>query len=495
MKRAPEASPKEPPAKRTRRRSSHHADVFAVVAEPVATAALPDWIQRPRSPEPEPAGKMAARALDEGATLERGRVVDPPEAQRRAQAARDVVPLPQVVPPRALQNGHTLLPPGLVPMAHLLADFDAWDEQAPRDVLAWLVAPQLFDAATRLRHAHVTGARALPAPVARDLDVLVGARPLPLSEPNEVAPPFGPEVALAEPLLVKPSPSESRLASAPALLAAPMSSQRVLHVLDAVHGQGALVPGDAPSMADKVRQRAIRTQTSSALRFYMDEPVLDWGEPDDRPPAAYPAFSALLAEARPLFARRAQVLRDQAALGPHPVCEMSLERAQLDESRRPCVAHGRDPLAQPCRLGDACLCMTLAQRENRPAWGYVARRFLLPSQRERVQDAIAAGDMDGARTLYPPGPCIECLLFSWTWQVEMGKMHRDTPAVTFNTFSMQAGQYAREALLETELDGAPTGIWGLVPRWKSKYRQYELQADGSTLLREVHVDFRPASSS
>ena len=71
----------------------------------------------------------------------------------------------------------------------------------------------------------------MAAPVARDLDVLVGARPLAASPSDAAAvAPSAAELSLARPLLAKPGANEGRLA-APALLAALKDAEHALEPL------------------------------------------------------------------------------------------------------------------------------------------------------------------------------------------------------------------------------------------------------------------------
>lgn len=417
-----------------------------------------------------------------------------------------------IVPPRAEQNGRTLLPENVRPMADLIRVTQAWNELAPIDTLRAIYAPESFALAARMR----ADGRHLVAPpaVADAVELLAGEGLLASgngtrsgagagAEPGHghghgdlhdlaaMATGMGlgtdtgnfPAAGVIEPVALLRNPTDQRKGGA-----------RPVHLIDPTIGplgaQARLAAQTGGAEKADPKRTYHAALNANRVRYYAADPVLDPTHAFGLRPREYPMLQRIIAESREAWLGRDAMHNAAAESMPRTAIEM-VTKAFLHDARQP-----PDPAfsERECCAGDNCRVRQLAREEGRPAFGYCPKEFQTPVQQTAWRDRRLRGVP--LATEAPAGLCYVCTSARWTDLVLNGLLHKQAPMHPVNTIQVEVGRggYASDALLPEVVDGVKTCISGHVPFFDKAHLQFELMPDGRAILYEVNVDFHVSLS-
>ncbi len=255
----------------------------------------------------------------------------------------------------------------------------------------------------------------------------------------------------------------------------------------------AIAAAEAAASVDKKRLNATdRTRAvyevdrdKRALRYFANDEELDAEQPFEMAPDHYAVVQRLLEEYGPRFDARRHVAQQMGAAPRRELEECTMR--YLDVFR---YAPERGSSWRACCNGDhgTCLFQQLAHLQKQRQFAYVAREFLTPmrlsawNERRRrnvpVSEAPIAAGGDG-----PCGPCIDCLLYTWSVHVHSDAALKNVALEPINTFTVKCGkgEFDSACMLPNQIDGRMTGIQGHVPIYTTHARQYETRpAPGDT---------------
>lgn len=427
-------------------------------------------IKEPANKKPRTSNPVripVAHTMVPGAEYSHG-LMQLPESDRAI--AQQAAPIPnQVLPPRIEHTVKTLTPPGLKPLAQFIVDRSMWqDEYDPQTVLRQQVSRWYFQqAAAMIDDPNATSEQLRAAQVIRALDTPQAeaalrdeTRPVPLHKPQLLTSPQGKaqrSIRLVDPSLgplygmaPKAAPSETILGD----------------------------DGKPLNAKQKQQKRFFEESQAALLSYYVPhDPEPDPELPFGLPPWAYPASKTgtPLHEQREAYKQRYQRLRQGGENMPRADVEL-VHRVYLDNYRRPINTFPYGQHRDGCCRGEACIVIHMATVwEGRPQWAYTLPAFYTPSEEQKFLALVANGKPKPVESFKEKhlGPCIECLLYSYTMQVNMGELPRKAPEQPLNRIQVYVGEgeYARDVMLPVVLEnGIRTGIEGHVPVWDAQYR-------------------------
>jgi hypothetical protein len=453
-------------------------------------------------------------------------------------------------PPREFQNGQTLMPPMVRPMASLLGETNSYMDQPPLDVLRSLYSLKTFEQAVQIRAAghrnmvppevmaavdHLAGSPGRVAPMRNgnvshgdegeeeeeEIDmmvieeeegrVIVSQQHVELREehldPDGRQARMPPMIDKAKQVKTKPSARPVRIMDLRmGTLLPPKQDSNNNNNTTKTDTNDAVTPGFLARMQastttpvdnnnNKQNQEARRLfhlrRHRNLLLYYKTDPEPDPDLPFGLTPNSYPMFNSFMRELKPLWQQRVAHGNEAAEHMPRAQVE------RHDQKRRQWYRRHYNPLTElPCENKSQCIVCVLANQEGQSKWAYALPKFLTFDE-ETEHNARRAAAVPVSQD--KPGPCIECIDYRITQQVLYNNLATGAPQEFLNKYSVHVGVggYAREGMIPEKIDGVKTPIAGHVPIWDAGHRQFDPLPGGTAeqmLLREVNMDFRPSLS-
>lgn len=240
------------------------------------------------------------------------------------------------------------------------------------------------------------------------------------------------------------------------------------------------------------------------VKFFMDDPLSSSDDDEsseedaspDSSPLDVPIFRRLYDVNGTAYLRRNEVLRD-ASMAGHRDIEI------VNKSHNDFMCH---PLVPPttyryCKLVNACICRSEADKLGTPDVGYIGREYLAPKKLQAWQNRRAKGIPVSVQNDGPIGLCYH------DWKVAVNeRLHeclkfKDTLPESIQPFAVIVGkgEYAADVCWNPidSTTNVATGVTGRFPMYLNICLQYVPKTlDGRTFtyLAEINADFQPRLS-
>lgn len=244
---------------------------------------------------------------------------------------------------------------------------------------------------------------------------------------------------------------------------------------------------------------------AEAVRFFEDDPMSESddeesqeseGEGSFRSPGDYAILRRLFDVNGQAFLRRNEHRRDATAAGHRDIPLVNKSHNDMM-----CYRPAPNSNRRRCRRGNACLCLTTAQKLGQPDIGYIGLEYLTPDglvawNARRAKGIPISEEADG-----PVGYCYHDWKYVINDRLHDALKHKETPPEGIEPFNVIVGEgeYAPDVCWGSvdSTTNMNTGLSGRFPMFLNTFLQYGPKtAEGRSFiyLQEVNSDFQPRLS-